>query len=193
MELLRQNSSITNQLEYDSHRKRELCQQVLGAICLLIHEGGIMLNGFRVMASAVILGAIMLSGCNNSSEPDEAQQEKSPVMNENPDANTVDTQNAEVIKKGVSDVIQSIKGLESEISTEADPEKIQEMGKEISSTWDSIEKQVEDEYPDWYERIEKNLYPLIGESGNPDKDLEKINRLSEAAKEDLQLFLGEVK
>lgn len=152
-----------------------------------------MLNGFRVMASAVILGAIMLSGCNNSSEPDEAQQEKSPVMNENPDANTVDTQNAEVIKKGVSDVIQSIKGLESEISTEADPEKIQEMGKEISSTWDSIEKQVEDEYPDWYERIEKNLYPLIGESGNPDKDLEKINRLSEAAKEDLQLFLGEVK
>ncbi|WP_144528009.1 hypothetical protein [Peribacillus simplex] len=144
-----------------------------------------MLNGFRLMASAVILGAIMLSGCNNSSEPDEAQQEKSPVMNENPDANTV--------KKGVSDVIQSIKGLESEISTEADPEKIQEMGKEISSTWDSIEKQVEDEYPDWYERIEKNLYPLIGESGNPDKDLEKINRLSEAAKEDLQLFLGEVK
>ncbi|WP_347942186.1 hypothetical protein AAEY33_11185 [Peribacillus simplex] len=151
------------------------------------------MNGFRVMASAVILGAIMLSGCNNSSEPDEAQQEKSPVMNENPDANTVDTQNAEVIKKGVSDVIQSIKGLESEISTEADPEKIQEMGKEISSTWDSIEKQVEDEYPNWYERIEKNLYPLIGESGNPDKDLEKINRLSEAAKEDLQLFLGEVK
>lgn len=152
-----------------------------------------MLNGFRVMTSAVILGAMLLSGCNNSSEPDEAQQEKSPVMNENPDANTVDTQNAEVIKKGVSDVIQSIKGLESEISTEADSEKIQEMGKEISSTWDSIEKQVEDEYPDWYERIEKNLYPLIGESGNPDKDLEKINRLSEATKVDLQLFLGEVK
>ncbi|MGW8426501.1 hypothetical protein ACWGJQ_13525 [Peribacillus simplex] len=152
-----------------------------------------MLNGFRVMASGVILGAILLSGCNNSSEPDEAQQEKSPVMNENPDANTGDTQNAEVIKKGVGDVIQSIKGLESEISTEADSEKIQERGKEISSTWDSIEKQVEEEYPDWYERIEKNLYPLIGESGNPDKDLEKINRLSEAAKEDLQLFLGEVK
>ncbi|MFE5428928.1 hypothetical protein [Peribacillus simplex] len=151
------------------------------------------MNGFRVMASGVILGAILLSGCNNSSEPDEAQQEKSPVMNENPDANTGDTQNAEVIKKGVGDVIQSIKGLESEISTEADSEKIQEMGKEISSTWDSIEKQVEDEYPDWYERIEKNLYPLIGESGNPDKDNEKINRLSEAAKEDLQLFLGEVK
>lgn len=49
---------------------------MLGAICLLSHEGGIMLNGFRVMASAVILGAILLSGCNNSSEPDEAQQEK---------------------------------------------------------------------------------------------------------------------
>ncbi|MDF9761984.1 gas vesicle protein [Peribacillus simplex] len=152
-----------------------------------------MLNGFRVITSGVVLGAILLSGCNNSSEPDEAQQENSPVMNENPDSNTGETQNAGVIKKGVDDVIQSIKGLESEISTEADSGKIQEMGKEISSTWDSIEKQVEDEYPDWYERIEKNLYPLIGESGNPDKDLEKIKRLSEATKEDLQLFLEEVK
>ncbi|MFE3974399.1 MULTISPECIES: hypothetical protein [unclassified Peribacillus] len=151
------------------------------------------MNGFRVITSGVVLGAILLSGCNNSSEPDEAQQENSPVMNENPDSNTGETQNAGVIKKGVDDVIQSIKGLESEISTEADSVKIQEMGKEISSTWDSIEKQVEDEYPDWYERIEKNLYPLIGESGNPDKDLEKIKRLSEATKEDLQLFLEEVK
>ncbi|WP_307261860.1 hypothetical protein [Peribacillus sp. V2I11] len=151
------------------------------------------MNGFRVMTSRVDLGAILLSGCNNSAESDEARQEKSPVMNENPDSNTGETQNAEVIKKGVGDVIQSIKGLESEISTEADSEQIQEMGKEISSTWDSIEKQVEDEYPEWYERIEKNLYPLIGESGNPDKDLEKIKRLSEATKEDLQLFLEEVK
>ncbi|SNT26431.1 hypothetical protein SAMN05444672_11189 [Bacillus sp. OK838] len=152
-----------------------------------------MLNGFRVITSGVVLGAILLSGCNNSSEPDEAQQENSPVMNENPDSNTGETPNAEVIKKGVDDVIQSIKGLKSEISKEADSGKIQEMGKEISSTWDSIEKEVEDEYPDWYERIEKNLYPLIGESGNPDKDLEKIKRLSEATKEDLQLFLEEVK
>ncbi|MFE4707707.1 hypothetical protein [Peribacillus simplex] len=150
-----------------------------------------MLNGFRVMTSGVILGAMLLSGCNNSSEPDKAQQEKS--MNENPDSNTGETQNAEVIKKGVGDVIQSIKGLESEISTEADAGKIQEMGKEISSIWDSIEKQVEDEYPDWYERIEENLYPLIGESGNADKDLEKMKRLSETTKEDLQLFLEKVK
>jgi iron uptake system EfeUOB component EfeO/EfeM len=151
-----------------------------------------MLNGFRVITSGVVLGTILLSGCGNSAEPDEAQQEESPVMNENPESNTGETQNAEGIKKGVGDVIQSIKGLESELSTEADPERIQEMGKEMSSVWDSIEKQVEDEYPDWYERIEKNLYPLIGESGNPEKDLEKIKRLSEATKEDLQLFLEEV-
>lgn len=151
-----------------------------------------MLNVYRVITSGVFLGAILLSGCGNSAEPDEAQQEKSPVMNENPESNTGETQNAEVIKKGVGDVIQSIKELESELSAEADPERIQEMGKDMSSIWDSIEKQVEDEYPDWYERIEKNLYPLIGESGNPEKDLEKIKRLSEATKEDLQLFLEDV-
>ncbi|MFF2498741.1 hypothetical protein [Peribacillus sp. NPDC058076] len=148
------------------------------------------MNGFRVMTSGVILGAMLLSGCSNSSEPDEAQQENSPVMNENPDANTSETQ---FIKKGVGDVIRSIKELDSEISMEAESEKIQELGKEVSTTWDSIEKQVEDEYPDWYERIEKNLYPLIGESGNADKDLEKMKRLSEATKEDLQLFLEKVK
>lgn len=118
------------------------------------------MNGFRLITSGVVLGAILLSGCSNSAEPDEAQQEKSLVMNENPDSNTGEIQNAELIKKGVGDVIQSIKGLESELSTEADSEKIQERGKEISSVWDSIEKQVEDEYPDWYERIEKNLYPF---------------------------------
>ncbi|MBO0997250.1 hypothetical protein IOC57_05655 [Bacillus sp. SD075] len=151
------------------------------------------MNGFHVITSGVVLGAMLMSGCNNSAERDEAQQEKSTVMNENQDSNTGGTHNAEVIKKGVGDVMQSIQGLESEISTEVDSEKIQEMGKEISSIWDSIEKQVEDEYPDWYERIEKNLYPLIGESGNPDKDLEKIKRLSEATVEDLQLFLEEVK
>ncbi|MCK2003605.1 hypothetical protein MZM54_19545 [[Brevibacterium] frigoritolerans] len=151
-----------------------------------------MLNGFRVITSGVVLGAILLSGCGNSAETDEAQQEKSPVMNENPDSNTGETQKAEVIRKGVGDVIQSIKGLESELNAEADPERIQVMGNEMSSVWDSIEKQVEDEYPDWYERIEKNLYPLIGESGNPEKDLEKIKRLSEATKEDLQLFLEEI-
>ena len=151
-----------------------------------------MLNGFRVITYGVVVGVILLSGCNNSEKPDEVQQEKSPVMNENPDANTGETKNEELIKKGVGDVIQSIKGLETEISTEADTKKIQEMGKEISSVWDSIEKQVEDEYPNWYERIEKNLYPLIGESGNPEKDLEKIKRLSLATKKDLQLFLEEV-
>ncbi|MBT2615866.1 MULTISPECIES: hypothetical protein [unclassified Bacillus (in: firmicutes)] len=150
------------------------------------------MNVFRVITSGVVLGAILLSGCGNSAEPDEAQQEKSPVMNENPDSNTGETQNVEVIKKGVGDVIQSIKELESEINTDADSERIEEMGKEMSSVWDSIEKQVEDEYPDWYERIEKNLYPLIGESGNPKKDLEKIKRLSKATKDDLQLFLEEV-
>lgn len=80
----------------------------------------------------------------------------------------------------------------TEGSAEADPEKIQELGKKVSSDWDSIEKQVEDDFPDWYERIEKNLYPLIGESGNPEKDTEKIEELSKAAIEDLQLFLKEV-
>ncbi|TDL91811.1 hypothetical protein E2R55_01650 [Vibrio vulnificus] len=150
------------------------------------------MNGFRLITGGVVLGAILLSGCGNSAEPDEAQQEKSPVMNENQDSNTGETQNEEVIKKGVGDVIQSIKGLQAELSAEADPERIQEIGKEMSSVWDSIEKQVEDKYPDWYERIEKNLYPLIGESGNPENDLDKIKRLSEATKKDLQLFLEEV-
>lgn len=152
-----------------------------------------MLNGFRVLTNGFIVGAILLSGCNDSAKPEEGQQEKNPVIKEKSDPNPGEAQNAEVIKKGVGEVLQSINALETEVSTKADVEEIQKVGKEISSAWDSIEKQVEDEYPDWYERIEKNLYTLIGESGNPDKDPEKIKRLSEATKEDLQLFLEEMK
>ncbi|MFD6208967.1 hypothetical protein [Peribacillus sp. NPDC060253] len=151
------------------------------------------MNVFRLFTNGLIFGTILLSGCNNTIKSDEHNQEKNPVTNEKSDNNAAETQDAKVIKTGVDEVIQSINALVTEVSAEADPEKIQELGEKVSSNWDSIEKQVEDDYPDWYERIEKNLYPLIGESGNPEKDTEKILELTKATKEDLQLFLKEVK
>ncbi|MFD4930926.1 hypothetical protein ACFWMS_18735 [Peribacillus butanolivorans] len=154
------------------------------------------MKDFRLFTSGLILGTILLSGCNNTAKPDEDQQEANPVINEKSNKTADETQSnqgTETIKNGVDEVLQSINELEQEVSVGEDSAKIQEIGKEISSNWDSIEKQVEEAYPDWYERIEKNLYPLIGESGNPEKDIKKINKLSKATKEDLQLFLEEVK
>ncbi|MGE7763013.1 hypothetical protein [Peribacillus sp. NPDC097895] len=152
------------------------------------------MNVSRLFTNGLIFGTIlMLSACNNTIQSDEHNQEKNPVTNEKSDKNAAETQDAEVIKTGVDEVVQSIDALVTEVNAEADPEKIQELGEKVSSNWDSIEKQVEDDYPDWYERIEKNLYPLIGESGNPEKDTEKIQELSKATKEDLRLFLKEVK
>lgn len=154
------------------------------------------MKGFRLFTIGFFLGTILLSGCNNTANPDEDQQEANPVMNEKSNKTADETQSnkgTEAIKNGVDEVLQSINALEQEVSAGEDSAKIQEIGKEISSNWDSIEKQVEEAYPDWYERIEKNLYPLIGESGNPEKDIKKINKLSKATKEELQLFLEEVK
>ncbi|MFB6800970.1 hypothetical protein [Peribacillus butanolivorans] len=154
------------------------------------------MKGFRLFTSGLILGTIFLSGCNNTAKPDEDQQEANPVINEKSNKTADETQSnqgTETIKNGVDEVLQSINVLEQEVSVGGGSAKIQEIGKEISSNWDSIEKQVEEAYPDWYERIEKNLYPLIGESGNPEKDIKKINKLSKATREDLQLFLEEVK
>ncbi|MFU2014524.1 hypothetical protein ACM6Q7_05540 [Peribacillus butanolivorans] len=154
------------------------------------------MKGFRLFTIGFFLGTILLSGCNNTAKPDEDQQEANPVINEKSNKTADETQSnqgTETIKNGVDEVLQSINALEQEVSVGEGSAKIQEIGKEISSNWDSIEKQVEEAYPDWYERIEKNLYPLIGESGNPEKDIKKINKLSKATKEDLQLFLEEVK
>ncbi|AXN41051.1 hypothetical protein CN689_02265 [Peribacillus butanolivorans] len=154
------------------------------------------MKGFRLFTIGFFLGTILLSGCNNTAKPDEDQKEANPVINEKSNKTADETQSnqgTETIKNGVDEVLQSINALEQEVSVGEGSAKIQEIGKEISSTWDSIEKQVEEAYPDWYERIEKNLYPLIGESGNPEKDIKKINKLSKATKEDLQLFLEEVK
>ncbi|KWW21245.1 MULTISPECIES: hypothetical protein [Peribacillus] len=151
------------------------------------------MNVSRLLTNGLIFGTmLLLSACNNTIKPDEHNQEKNPVTNERSDKSAAETQDAEGIETGVAEVVQSINALVTEGSAEADPEKIQELGKKVSSDWDSIEKQVEDDFPDWYERIEKNLYPLIGESGNPEKDTEKIEELSKAAIEDLQLFLKEV-
>ncbi|PJN88896.1 hypothetical protein [Bacillus sp. mrc49] len=152
------------------------------------------MNVSRSFTNGLIFGAmLLLSACNNTIKSDEHNQEKNPVAKEMSDKNAAETQDAEGIETGVAEVVQSINALVTEVNAEADPEKIQELGEKVSSDWDSIEKQVEDDFPDWYERIEKNLYPLIGESGNPEKDTEKIEELSKAAIEDLQLFLKEVK
>ncbi|MFC3885652.1 hypothetical protein ACFOU2_20115 [Bacillus songklensis] len=175
------------------------------------------MKNFRLLGAGFVLGTLFLAGCNNTTNPDEVgstsgeqQEEANTVTNmeenngtntdtttettgENAEGSTEDSKGTTAIKDGVHTVLQSISTLEQEINAGADAANIQKFGKEIASNWDSFEEQVEEQYPDWYERIEKNLYPLIGESGKPDKDIEKIKQLSKATKEDLQSFINEVK
>jgi outer membrane murein-binding lipoprotein Lpp len=186
-------------------------------LSLYVYKGGNTLKNVRLLVSGFVLGTLFLAGCNYTADPDEAgsasgeqQEEADTVTNmeenngtstdtttettsENAEGSTEGAKGTTAIKNGVHTVLQSISALEQEVNADADAAKIQKLGKEIASNWDSLEKQVEEQYPDWYERIEKNLYPLIGESGKPDKDIKKIKQLSKATKEDLQSFIHEVK
>ncbi|MFE4425505.1 hypothetical protein ACFRH9_00240 [Peribacillus butanolivorans] len=148
---------------------------------------------FRLYVVGFIFGTLFLAGCNNTAEPEEpGSTPKQQLEEANPVTNMKENNGNKEIKNGVNTVLKSISTLDQEVNARADSAKIQEIGKEISSSWDTIEKQVEDQYPDWYERIEKNLYPLIGESGNPVKNVEKIKQFSKATKADLQSFMEEV-
>ncbi|MBA9028826.1 hypothetical protein [Peribacillus huizhouensis] len=171
------------------------------------------MKNLRWFISGIALGTLFLTGCNNNeaeSTKEEQQEESSPATsiedstetstdannetaNEDSEESTEETDATTALQDGANTVLQSVNNLEQEVNADADSAKIQDLGKEIASNWDSFEKQVEEQYPDWYERIEKNLYPLIAETGKQGRDLEKIKQYSKGAKEDLQSFIKELK
>lgn len=174
--------------------KGSFCIPLWEVPVILQYKGGKTLKIFRLYVVGFIFGTLFLAGCNNTAEPEETGSTLKQQLEEaNPVTNMKENNGTnKAIKNGVNTVLKSISTLDQEVNARADSAKIQEIGKEISSSWDTIEKQVEDQYPDWYERIEKNLYPLIGESGNPVKNVEKIKQFSKATKADLQSFMEEV-
>ncbi len=78
---------------------------------------------------------------------------------------------------GVDTALTNLDELKTTIENGDAVEKINEQGMNLETTWDKIEAQVEEEFPDEYKNIEESLYPLIDEAKKDDPDTEKMNEL----------------
>ncbi|MCP8970370.1 hypothetical protein [Ectobacillus ponti] len=132
-----------------------------------------------VRALLVLAVCVMVSGCAFGGQ----EQEQVQPVNQTAPAG---------IKSGVEDVLQELKKLQAAMKQEPRQQDIQQFGKALATKWDAFEGDVEKSYPAQYETIEKNLYPLIAETGKSPLDLQKIQTLVENVQRDLSKFLEQL-
>ncbi|GAA0447964.1 hypothetical protein GCM10008983_27570 [Lentibacillus halophilus] len=93
------------------------------------------------------------------------------------------------LEKGVDDVLTSLEALSSTAEASAnDVEKVNSKGKNLSESWEPIEKKVEKRDAEAYENIEESLYPLIDEAQKDKPDIGKIKKLTEETTNKLTEF-----
>jgi iron uptake system EfeUOB component EfeO/EfeM len=124
---------------------------------------------------------LSFAGCS----PDHVSPQK-----EAKEVNAADDQ-AEIVT-GVKDVMQELQNMENYLKTRSEQDSINKFGKTIAEKWDKFEDDVEEHYPDQYKKIEDNLYPLIGETGKPQINIQKIKDLTQKVQQDLAAFLKQL-
>ncbi|GAA0438628.1 hypothetical protein GCM10008983_14380 [Lentibacillus halophilus] len=93
------------------------------------------------------------------------------------------------LKKGIDDVLASLEALNNTSEASAnDVDKVNSKGKDLSESWEPIEKKVEKRDAEAYETIEESLYPLIDEAQKDKPDIEKVKKLTEETKRKLTEF-----
>lgn len=110
------------------------------------------------------------------------------VANEESIKNHFQDQSAS-LDKGIDKVLTSLEALNSTAESSADDiEKVNRDGKDLSESWEPIEKKVEEQDAEAYENIEESLYPLIDEAQKDKPDIEKVKELTEETKNKLTAF-----
>lgn len=134
------------------------------------------------LSCIVLAGVLSVTGCSASGTRESTPKEEAQSVNQmQPD-----------LKAGVNSVLQEVQKLENYLKTSSQQETINKFGKEIAKIWDSFEEDVEEAYPDQYNKIEANLYPLIAETGKQQLDIAKIQELVKKVQEDLKMFLKQL-
>ncbi len=125
-------------------------------------------------------------------EQPEEKTEEAPAEEEQAEQPSGNGENVESgsLEEGVENVRASVEDLGAAVTTS--PERIKEQGKTVEEEWDSIEKQVEEKYPDEYSKIEESLYPLIDEAKKESPDNEKITKLVDETTTKLEEFKKKV-
>ncbi|OIU71961.1 hypothetical protein [Rossellomorea aquimaris] len=149
----------------------------------------------KLFSSLLIVG-LLLGGCGGNDSAEEVK-EVTPDKEESTSGAGDEKTNDENTKKltaGVEDTTGSLEELSMTLTnTPDDAKKLNEQGSKIEEKWDQIEKQVEDNFPDDYENIEKSLYPLIEEAKKDTPDAENLKNLTDDTMNKMNEFHEKVK
>ncbi|WP_174615604.1 hypothetical protein [Virgibacillus ihumii] len=96
----------------------------------------------------------------------------------------VDKSTSEDLKSGVEQVLSAVEDLKEA----NDVKTVKKYGNALRESWDKIEKEVEENYLNYYMNIEHTLYPLIDETQNTKPNSEKISKLSDVTVRKLEAF-----
>ncbi|ARI76341.1 hypothetical protein [Halobacillus mangrovi] len=139
-----------------------------------------------ILAVGLLLGACGSSESqDNSDSTEQTNEQDSEATSGNADSSegsseetsSSDEGQETELASGIDTVIASVEDLNSSLEDSADVTTLNEKGKTLEEDWDSIEKKVEEQFPDQYEKIEKSLYPLIDEAKKDEPDVEKMKEL----------------
>ncbi|MET1178581.1 hypothetical protein ABG775_11575 [Peribacillus simplex] len=147
---------------------------------------------FSCFLVVMIFMLLMTAGCSSNVNDEKANEEQT-ELTEQPEKQTVEEATSEdmpaFLSSGSEEVIISLLELKANIETESEnTEQIQTTGKDLEESWDSIEKQVEEQHPVDYKNIEESLYPLIAEIKKDQSDVEKIKQLTNDTTEKMRAF-----
>ncbi|MGW8428559.1 hypothetical protein ACWGJQ_24405 [Peribacillus simplex] len=153
---------------------------------------------FSCFLVVMIFMLLMTAGCSSNVNDEKANEEQTELTKagadrEQPEKQTVEEATSEdmpaILSSGSEEVIISLLELKANIETESEnTEQIQTTGKDLEESWDSIEKQVEEQHPVDYKNIEESLYPLINEIKKDQSDVEKIKQLTNDTTEKMKAF-----
>ncbi|WLR50360.1 hypothetical protein LC040_13950 [Bacillus tianshenii] len=125
----------------------------------------------------------------NAEEPAQDENMEEPASEDEASGNEMEGTDDAALKEDIDSVMASVKALrEAAQGSKKDVAPINEKGKALEANWDGIEKQVEEQYPDQYKKIEESLYPLIEEAKKDTPDVEKIDSLIAETQDMLESF-----
>ncbi len=122
---------------------------------------------FYSVSASFALMVLIAAGCGTN----ESEQ---PVRDNQTD--TIE-EHARTMPNKLDNVVGTLKELKASIEDPDNVGEIQQAGKVLEEHWDLVEKEIEEQYPDDYENIEKSLYPLIAEAKKDKPDVEKMKTL----------------
>ncbi|TKD72342.1 hypothetical protein [Pseudalkalibacillus hwajinpoensis] len=163
---------------------------------------------FPILLATCLMAGTLLAGCGSNGAEENSNQSEDNSASTGMEDNSVtedsaggegagDTstdngtkENKAVnLDEGIDTVLTNLEELKSTLENASDDYgKINELGMSIDSSWDEIETQIEENYPDDYKTIEESLYPLIDESKKDEPDSAKMNELLDETMKKLNEF-----